>query len=65
MCLTFEVLYSCSSYLKTFGMGFKTRLKLGYSAIDSLQGIVGLWGLGVGFSYLDFWPLATAVGPKA
>ena len=44
VCLTFEVLYSCSSYLKNLGMGFKTRLKLDHSTIGSLQGVVGALG---------------------
>ena len=64
VCLTLEVLYSCSGYLKNFGMSFETRLKLGHSAICSRG---DSWTLGPWswvFSYLNFWPLATAVGPK-
>ena len=64
VCLTFEVLYSCSGYLKNFGMSFETRLKLDHSAIRSPG---SSWTLGPWSwvsSYLDFWPLATAVGPK-
>ena len=67
VCLTFEVLYSCSSYLKNFGMGFKTRLKLDHSTIGSLQGVVGAlgsWSWVLVILIIGRWPRLWDLRPK-
>ena len=65
--LTFELLYSCSDYLKNLGMGFKTRLKLDHSTIGSLQGVVGAlgsWSWVLVILIIGRWPRLWDLRPK-
>ena len=66
VCLTLEVLYSCSGYLKNFGMSFETRLKLDHSAICSRGSswTLGSWSWVLVILIIGRWPRLWDLRPK-